>query len=187
MMLGLVLGVMLLLRVIWGFVGTRYARFTALQLSFVALVRYLMSSFTAGGPRYTGHNPGSSYAIVAMLVLLGLIVTSGLLMTRGVEAGEELHAVSAYALLAVAVIHVLGVVWYSIRHRENISRSMITGIRRGLPEEATPSSRPLVAMAFVALISVLIIGLFRNYDPMKRQTQVPVVGTVIQLEEGESH
>jgi cytochrome b len=187
MMLGIVLGIMLILRVLWGFVGTRYARFNALYLNPVALVRYLISAFSAGGPRYTGHNPGSSYAIVAMLVLLGVIVTTGLLMTRGIEAAEELHGISAYVLLAVAAVHVLGVFWYSIRHRENISRSMVTGYKQGTPEEAITSSRPVVAIAFLTLVAVAAIGLLQNYDPAKRQTQVPVVGTVIQLAESESH
>jgi cytochrome b len=187
MMLGIVLGIMLVLRLIWGFVGTRYARFNALHLSPVALVQYLMSALTARGPRYTGHNPASSYAIVAMLVLLGVIVTTGILMTRGFEAAEELHGVFAYALLAVAVVHVLGVAWYSIRHRENISRSMITGFKQGLPEDAITSSRPVVAVAFLALMAVVTIGLLQNYDPAKRQTRVPVVGAVIHLAESESH
>lgn len=187
MMLGIVLGVMLFLRVIWGFVGTKYARFNALHLGPVALVRYLLSAFTGSGPRYTGHNPGSSYAIVAMLVLLGFIVTTGLLMTHGVEAAEDLHGIAVYTLLAVAVVHVVGVMWYSIRHRENIAGSIITGFKVGTPEDAISSSRPLVAVAFVAVSAVVAGGLLQNYDPAKRETRVPLAGTVIQLDEGESH
>jgi hypothetical protein len=122
-----------------------------------------------------------------MLVLLGVVVTTGLLMTRGLEFAEELHGISAYVLLAVAAVHILGVVWYSIRHRENISRSMITGFKQGLPEDAITSSRPVVAVVFLTLVAVVTIGLLQNYDPVKRQTRVPVVGTVIHLAESESH
>jgi cytochrome b len=183
MMLGIVLGVMLIFRIIWGLVGTRYARFNALYFNPIALVRYLVSAFTARGPRYTGHNPGSSYAIMAMLLLLGIIVTTGLLMTRGFEPAEDIHGGSAYILLAIAAVHVLGVIWYSIRHRENISRSMITGFKLGKSEDAIRSSRPYIAIAFVGLIAFFTIGLFYNYEPAKRQTRIPIMGTAIQLSE----
>jgi hypothetical protein len=77
--------------------------------------------------------------------------------------------------------------WYSIRHRENISASIINGFKLGRPEDAISSSRPFVAVAFVAIIAVVAAGLLQNYDPAKRQTHVPFAGTVIQLDEGESH
>jgi cytochrome b len=185
MLLGIVLGAMVVLRLIWGFTGSRHARFDAFLFTPATVWKYVKSALTATEPRYVGHNPGSSYAILAMLVLLGVVVATGLLMSSGSEAAEELHSVAAYALLAVVVVHVLGVGWHTIRHRENISLSMITGRKEASPDDAIPSSRPLAALAFVAIIGFLAVGLFRNYDPAKSQTSLPFLNTVIHLGEGE--
>ena len=164
MLLGIVLGAMVLLRVIWGFVGSRYARFDTFLYSPVAAWKYVKGAITATEPRDVGHNPGSSYAIFAMLVSVGVVVATGLLMSSGSEAAEELHSVAAYVLLAFVVVHVLGVVWHTIRHRENITLSMITGRKEGLPADAIRSGRPLAALAFAAMVGFLAVGLFRNYD-----------------------
>jgi cytochrome b len=185
MVLGVVLGIMLALRVLWGFVGTKYARFSSMLFSPAELLAYLRSVFSREGIRYGAHNPGSSYAILAMLILAGVVVATGLLMSTGSEAAEELHAVAAYALLAVAVVHVLGVVWHTIRLRENISRSMVSGLREGEPSEGIASSRPLAAVVFVGIVTVSAIGLFRNYDQSQHETRLPLVGTTIHLGEGE--
>ena len=69
MVLGIVLGIMLVLRVVWGFVGTKYSRFGSLLFGPKALLQYLKSALTSRGQHYTAHNPGSSYAILAMLSL----------------------------------------------------------------------------------------------------------------------
>jgi cytochrome bd-type quinol oxidase subunit 2 len=145
-------------------------------------VKYVKDAFAGSGQRYVGHNPGSSYAIFAMLALVGLVVTTGLLVSSGNEAAEELHEIASYALLAVIMVHVVGVIWYTVRHRENITLSMITGIKEGSPTEAIRSSRPLAAWVFVAAVGFLAVGLFRNHDRLKGQTKLPILGTVIQLD-----
>jgi cytochrome bd-type quinol oxidase subunit 2 len=147
----------------------------------------LRSVFSSHGERYVAHNPGSSYAILAMLALTAVVAATGLLLSTGSEAAEELHALAAYGLMAVAAVHVLGVLWHTIRHRENITRSMITGSREGQPDEEIASSRPIAAMAFVAVMTYLGVGLFRNLDESRHETTVPGLGITIQLGEGEDH
>lgn len=187
MLLGLVLGAAVVLRVIWGLVGSRYARIDELLFSPAALWKYLKGAISSTEPRYVGHNPGSSYAIIAMLFLVGVVVTTGLLMSSGSEAAEEVHSVSAYLLLAMVFVHIIGVAWHTIRHRENIAFSMITGRKEGRPADAIHSRHPLAAIVFVAVVGFLGVGLFRNYDEAKCQTRLPFVGTVVQLGEEEDH
>jgi cytochrome b len=187
MLLGIVLGTAVVWRVIWGTVGSRYARLKELCYSPTALWKYLRGAITATEPRYIGHNPGSSYVIIAILTLLIVVVATGLLMSNGLEAAEEVHTFAAYALLAVVIVHVLGVGWHTIRHRENITVSMITGRKEGLPTDAIPSNHPLAALVFVAVIGLLAVDLFRNYDETKNQTRLPFVGTVIHLGEEDDH
>lgn len=183
MILGVVLGLMVVLRVVWGFVGSRYARFHSFLFSPASVLQYIQGAFSPKGLQYVGHNPGSSYAIFGMLFLLGTAVVTGLMMSGGNEAGEELHAVSSYALIAVVVVHIIGVVWYSVRYQENITLSMFTGTKAGESADAIPSSRPIAAMVFVAVVGILTVGLFQNFDRTKGQTKLPFLRTVIQLGE----
>lgn len=185
MILGIVLGLMVAMRVAWGFVGSRYARFGSFLFSPVKVLSYIRGAFTRQERQYVGHNPGSSYGIFAMLILLGMAVATGLMMSGGNEAAEELHTASSYALLAVVGVHLIGVVWYSVRHRENITLSMITGTKVGESADAIPSSRPLAALVFVAAVGIVTAGLFQNFDRTKGQTKLPFLNTVIPLGEVE--
>ena len=104
MLLGLVAGFMVLLRLVWGFAGSRYARFGSFLFGPKALVEYLVGVFRRRGERHIGHNPGSAYAICAMLLLALGLALSGLMMPSW-KALEELHEVTAYSMLLMAGAH----------------------------------------------------------------------------------
>ncbi len=89
-------------------------------------------------PRSVGHNAGSSYAIFAMLGLVLVTATTGLMISNGNEAAEDLHEIASYSLMAVVAVHIIGVAWYSLRHKENITLSMFTGTRRHLQTKRFP-------------------------------------------------
>jgi hypothetical protein len=135
--------------------------------------------------RYSGHNPGSAYATFAILILIGVVVSTGMLMGVGNEAAEEVHVPAAYALAGAVAIHILGVLWHSWRHRENLTLAMVTGWKDASPAEAIDSTRPLAAAVFAVLIAVTTIGLFLNYDRDRGQTTLPFVSRVIRLGEAE--
>ncbi|MBI5055320.1 MAG: cytochrome b/b6 domain-containing protein [Nitrospirae bacterium] len=184
-LLGLVIGLMALLRIIWGFAGSRYAKFSSFIFSPGELTGYMRDAFSGKGKRYIGHNPGSGYAIFAMLVLLLGIVTTGLLSQSG-EIFEGLHEFFAYAMIAMVTMHILGVLWHTIRHKENITFSMVTGTKEGVQNEGILSARPLAGIAFLLLTGLWSAGLFTSYDQNTRQTVLPVIGTAVQLSENEN-
>lgn len=183
MLLGAVMGLMVVLRVVWGFVGSRYARFGSFAFGPSDVLAYLKGTVSGEGKRYIGHNPGSSVAIWAMLGLtLGLGVSGALMSTN--EALEEVHEVLSYALLAVVVTHVVGVIWHTLRHRENITASMVSGYKDGEPESAIPSVHPAAAAVFLALTAAWAGLLVQGYDGATRTVTLPLVGTTLQLGEG---
>lgn len=182
-LLGLVMGFMVLLRVIWGFVGTRWARFRTFAFGPRAVLAYFKGALTRGTERHVGHNPGSSVAIFAILLaVIGLVVT-GVLAANGVDAAEDLHGLLAYLLLAAAIGHVLGLALHTWRHREPIALSMISGKKEGAPASAIRSARPLVAVVFLVLTGLWGWRLAANYDTATGRLTVPVIGEPLQLVE----
>ena len=72
--------VLILLRLVWGLVGSRHARFTDFLRSPAAAGRYLRSLFTGNAPRYLGHNPAAGWMIVALLAAVLATGTSGMVV-----------------------------------------------------------------------------------------------------------
>lgn len=180
MLLGLVAAFLVLLRVIWGFVGTRYARFGSFLFGPGALLAYLRAAFTRTDRRHVGHNPGAAYAIYAMLLLPVAVVASGVLLSTR-EALEELHPVLAYVNLAAIAVHIAGLAWHTIRHRENIALGMLTGSKAGEPAHAIASSRRGVGLVVLALAAGWAWLLVDGHDP--RRARVTLFGQTIQLGE----
>lgn len=185
--IGLVLGFMVVLRLVWGFAGTKHARFGSFLFSPGALASYLKRAVLGGGARYPGHNPGSAYATFAMLTLLLGISASGVLLSLGHHQFKEAHEVMSYAMIAVAGAHVVGVILHTIRHRENVAMSMVSGRKGREPSDAIVSARPIVAVIFLGLVGLWTLGLTRTYDAAARSTKIPVLGTSLSLGEGGEH
>lgn len=185
MLLGLVMAFMVLLRVVWGLVGTRWARFRSFVFGPGALLAYLRGSASSDGPRYAGHNPGAAAAIFLILALvLGLAVT-GLMMGGGNESVEDLHEVLAWSLLGAVGLHLAGLVWHTVRHREKVALSMVDGHKEAEHSAAIPSARPLVGLLFLLLTGAWAGGLLSGYDAATGQVKLPLIGTTLQLGENE--
>lgn len=121
-------------RFVWGFAGSRYARFTQFMRGPRATLRYAAQVRRGDAPRHLGHNPLGGWMIVALLTLLLTIGLSGWLSTTdrywGVAWVANVHLWSAYALLALIPLHVAGAIHASIVHRENLVAAMIHGRKR---------------------------------------------------------
>jgi len=134
-------------RVIWGFVGPRYARFRSFLFSPAAAISYTRSLFMKNRQEYLGHNPLGSYAIYAIL-LLGLVtgITGYMRLNEiGGDSVEELHEVFANAWLGIVILHLLGVIVGSWLHRENLVRAMITGYKNAVKDNPDSQNAPASA------------------------------------------
>lgn len=124
----------LALRIPWGWIGTRYARFSQFVRSPRRTLAYAKSVAALAEPRYIGHNPLGGWMIIALLAMVALASGSGWLYVTdrfwGEEWLEETHEALANGLLALIALHVAGVVFASLRHRENLARAMLTGRKR---------------------------------------------------------
>ena len=136
------------LRVIYGFIGTRYARFSSFIFKPSMAVRYLKEVLLFKARRFLGHNPAGGMMILFLLISLSLTACTGLFALAVEErAGpfsdilgyfpywflapmEDLHEVMAYFTLLLVFAHIAGVLIESIVHSENLIRSMINGKKR---------------------------------------------------------
>lgn len=131
-------GAIVALRLLWGLVGPRYARFAQFLRSPAATLGYARQVFARSEPRHLGHNPLGGWMVVLLLAAVALTVASGWLYTTdefwGVQWIEVLHGASSDALLALATLHVAGVLFTSARQRENLVAAMIHGRKRAASE-----------------------------------------------------
>lgn len=137
--IGYAIMVLVALRILWGFLGSRHARFADFVRGPRAVLTYLRDLMRGRERRYLGHNPAGGAMIVALLVaIFGTVLTGWLLTTDawfGSDGMEEFHESLAQLILALVAVHVAGVIFESLRHRENLVRSMITGRKRATRPE----------------------------------------------------
>jgi len=183
MLLGLVLAFAILLRLVWGLVGSRPSRFSSFLYSPMTLLRYVRDVLAGRDRPSPGHNPGASYAIYGMLLLpLGLVAT-GLLKASGQEWAEELHAVLAYGMVALVGLHLMGLMWHARRYRDGITLAMVDGRRLVSEAEAIPSARVWAGALFLLLVGGWGFALTQGFDPATRQVSLPGIGTSLSLGE----
>lgn len=123
-----------MLRVLWGFVGPRHARFSSFVRGPAPTLSYLKLMGQGQAPRHIGHNPLGGWMVVALLLTVGTITFTGWLQTTdafwGSESLETIHTWLAWGLLALIALHVAGVVHTSLHQRENLVQAMLHGRKR---------------------------------------------------------
>ncbi|MGB5867134.1 MAG: cytochrome b/b6 domain-containing protein [Arcobacteraceae bacterium] len=143
---GLALGVVFIFRIVWGYIGPKHSKFKDFSFNKVNLIEYITHPFSKT-KEYVGHNPASSYAIVAMILLAFLSIISGLL-TYGIEENhgvlsflhssyfkdmelfKEIHEFFSNLFLGVIIIHVLGSLIDKFIKKSDAIDSMISGYKK---------------------------------------------------------
>lgn len=119
------------LRLLWGFAGGRYARFAQFVRPVHATWAYLREVRHGRAPRYIGHNPLGGWMVLALIACVGLLGFTGWLYTTDMFWGygwlANLHWGLGWALLGLIALHLSGVLFTSLKHRENLVRAMVTG------------------------------------------------------------
>jgi cytochrome b len=158
-------------RILWGFVGTRHARFA----SFLRGPRHILGYVRRRGPEEgAGHNPLGALSVVAMLALLLLQAVTGLFANDEIALSgpfygwisqatsnrvTSLHHANADWLVVLLALHVATVAWYVLVRRKPLVKAMITGRKAASqvgPGEEIAGSRLLLAAAMVAALAGLL-------------------------------
>ena len=167
--------VLLLFRLVWGFVGSRESRFGTFVLGPSAVARYARTLLRSDSAPFLGHNPLGGWSIIAMLFALlvqaatGLfanddIITEGPLFDWVGKATSDwltrVHKLNQEVIIALVCIHVLAVLFYLFYKRENLVKPMIFGVKewRGTgPQPATGRSWIAALIAGLAALAVYLL------------------------------
>jgi len=171
---GIVFGLMLIYRIIWGFIGPKYATFNTFKLSLAKLRFYFQEKIEN---RYrvipAGHNPASSWFTLIVLGFGSIIALSGLLL-YGIQEGKgylgflndhyymhinlllNIHIYSSYILLAWVIIHISGVLVEQFYHKTNMVFAMITGYKKAKGEDSKPAKSQSGLTYLFLIISLLV-------------------------------
>jgi cytochrome b len=192
---GYAIGILIALRIVWGFVGTRWARFASFAYGVPSALRYLRDLLRGRHAHYVGHNPAGSWAIFALLLLGALTTLTGVMALGGEkqqgplrglltyaqgDTVREAHEVLAWAMLAVVVAHLAGVAVSSVADAENLPGAMLRGRKR-----APAGTQPVVPAANAAIVLLLILTgfgawYFRGYlKATGQQPYLPFPGPVL--------
>lgn len=129
-------------RLVWGMIGPRYARFSAFPPNPVSAIRQLTTLFKDDKKVHLSHNPLGAlmvYNIWLTILLLGVTgYMMGTIQFFGIEWVEEIHEIAFVWLLTSIVLHVGGVVFDTWKTGVPLIRSMIDGRKR------VPSARQVV-------------------------------------------
>jgi len=132
-------------RLLWGVVGTRYARFSTFVKSPAVMLIYLKGMLSLKVSHYLGHNPLAAAMVIALLACITLVSLTGMMIIasegHGPLAGtffsswsgdwlEDVHEFFANFTLLMVAVHVSGVLLSSLLERENLVKAMVTGRKK---------------------------------------------------------
>lgn len=131
---GYIVTTLIVIRVLWGFFGTRHARFRDFVYRPATVLGFVRDSLRFRAKRYLGHNPAGGAMVVALITVIAGLCVTGILLTFGAYRDakwlEEIHEVLANGALVLIGLHVVGVALASFEHRENLVKAMINGKKR---------------------------------------------------------
>lgn len=164
--LGYTVIVLVVSRIVWGFVGSRHSRFADFLVGPRWVIAYLRGSEAAGA----GHNPLGGWSVMVLLALLLLQATSGLFNSDDVlfsgplyyAANREwrdimglVHELAFDALLVFVALHILAVLYHQYWRKEKLLQAMVSGSASGRSGRAPPV--PLWRALLIALLAAFAL------------------------------
>ncbi len=156
---GYTAGLLVVFRILWGIIGSRYARFSDFIKGPKTIIHHFVNMIKGRfDETYLGHNPlGAIVMIALMLLTLGTAATGYLCLSEIYgESSEELHEGIATVMLAVVGLHIAAAVVMSFMQKENLPRAMVTGRKTSSNHNLAIKS----SHVFVSLLLIVIAAYF---------------------------
>lgn len=128
---------LVLVRLVWGVIGTRYARFSQFLKSPKAVIEHFMAMLRGHPHHDVGHNPAGGLVMFVLMLLILLIGFTGYLTVKEFfgNFASEMHEAVASLVLGLVIVHIIAAIGMSVIEKQNLVRSMVTGKKKGFPEQ----------------------------------------------------
>lgn len=166
---------LVLFRIVWGLVGSRYARFSEFVKGPSTIKVYVKGLRTGSATQSLGHNPLGSLSVLALLAIVLVQAVSGLfssdehhhhgplaklLSETWVDRISEFHADVSGTLIYILIgLHLAAIAYYYFIKKENLVRAMITGdkdVAADAPSTDDSWRMRLLALAILAVCGVAV-------------------------------
>ena len=161
---------LVIFRILWGILGTYYAKFSQFVKSPIKTFHYLRGR---GVQNHIGHNPAGAYSVIALLSLILAQAVSGLFTTDDIfndapyfgvlndswqTVVNFVHHNVVYMLLGFIVLHIGAIIFYKIKHKENLTSAMVTGNKT--VHKSAQSQGPFPWLGFIVCLAVTALFLY---------------------------
>lgn len=168
--IGYMVGILLIFRLIWGFAGPKYSRFTDFPIGITAL-RSFFADMKKSKSQLPGHNPAASLVMLGIIGFGLLIVVSGTLLLASEGQGffsplnigltsnslKEIHEIAVYCVIGLVIAHLLGnLVDFIFNKKAGTLQSIFTGFKSIEGESIMLSSFQKI-VAFIGIVAALAI------------------------------
>jgi cytochrome b len=164
--IGLAIIGLLVFRIVWGFVGSTYARFATFVRGPGAILAYLRGEWSE-----LGHNPLGALSVLALLGILGIQAATGLFANDDIAfegylasgVGSDLsgritsiHHLMENALMLLVALHVGAITFHARVKKHNLVKPMLTGWTEGASEQSAKGGNA-IAIIVAALIAAIAV------------------------------
>ena len=163
---------LIIFRLIWGFVGPKYSRFSNFIRSPFAALQYFKLLIQRKNPKYTGHNPLGGWIVPVVILIVGLQAVSGLFTNDDVlyqgpyyaAIDSELQGVFQWLhhnvfnlIIGIIVLHLVAIAWYQLVLKYPLIGAMLSG--KKIAKTGIPGSKIILALVIAGLIALFIYWL----------------------------
>lgn len=171
-------------RILWGFFGSRYARFSNFLKGPSAVLQYTRTLNQPDAPRSIGHNAVGGWFVVSVLLLVLAQAISGLFADDDMfysgpyatSVSNEIQDIMQWIhhnvfnlLMALSLVHILTIVWYKWKLKSNLLPAMIHGKKSVSDSQAISSSRIVLALVLIVMIAIGIYWLVEIAAPVAEE------------------
>ncbi|MFT6286125.1 MAG: cytochrome b [Alcanivorax sp.] len=167
---------LVLFRVIWGFVGNRYARFRSFIYPVSETLSYAKSLPTKVSKKYSGHNPMGGLSVLAMLLFIVIQISTGLFSTDDYYSGPlnalvsdavaatltDLHHLNFDIVTGLLVLHIGAIIFYRLYKKEKLVAAMFSGKKYAAADQKSVSNSRLMLAAIIFTVCTASVYILAN-------------------------
>jgi cytochrome b len=184
---GYMVGILIIFRIIWGFAGPKYSRFSDFPIGVNSLKTFVtnMKSSKSNSP---GHNPAASVVMLGIILFSLIIVISGTLLLASEGQGlfafiqtalsedtlKGIHEIAVNIVIGLVILHLLGnLVDFIFNKKVGTLQSMFTGYKNieGENIQLSSSQKIVAAIGIVLALAILPYSITTQKITIKGEKQ----------------